>query len=130
MKYIDIQRRLDDITEECLNHIIALILDHNDKIIHFESENAYWISLDDTEDAIKSVTCFILYKDELYFALNDDELERSILLIPELNSLSPESFDKVVDMSLGGCLYKAKDHTDAVEAVDMLHMVECYYNIE
>ena len=104
--------------------------EHNDKIIHFENENAYWIDFDDKEDAIKSITCLILYNNDLYFTLNDEELEKSIILIPELNSLSIESFNKIVDTSFGDCLYKAKDQTDAVEAMDMLHMVEYYYNIE
>lgn len=27
-------------------------------------------------------------------------------------------------------MYKANEHTDAVEAVDMLHLVEWYYNEE
>ena len=130
MKYIDIQIRLKDISDECLNYIVLLMSEHNDKIIHFENENAYWIDFDDKEDAIKSITCLILYNNDLYFTLNDEELEKSIILIPELNSLSIESFNKIVDTSFGDCLYKAKDQTDAVEAMDMLHMVEYYYNIE
>lgn len=104
--------------------------ENNDKIIHFENENAYWIDLDDREDAIKSITGLILYNNNLYFTLNDKELEKSNILIPELNSLSIESFNKIVDTSLSDCMYKVKDHTDAVEAIDMLHMVEYYYNIK
>lgn len=31
-------------------------------------------------------------------------------------------------ITLGDFIYKANEHTDAVEAVDMLHIVEYYYN--
>lgn len=130
MNYIKIQNQLNQIAQECINHIIQLMKDHDDKIIHFENDNAYWINLDDRENAVKSVTCFLLYEDDLYFALNDMELNSCTLPISTLNSMPLKNFNTAVKETLLDGIYWAKNHADAVETVDMLHMVECYYNVD
>lgn len=130
MNYIKIQNQLNQIAQECINHIIQLMKDHDDKIIHFENDNAYWINLDDRENAVKSVTCFLLYEDDLYFALNDMELNSCTLPISTLNSMPLKNFNMAVKETLLDGIYWAKNHADAVETVDMLHMVECYYNVD
>lgn len=130
MNYIKIQNQLNQIAQECINHIIQLMKDHDDKIIHFENDNAYWINLDDRENAVKSVTCFLLYEDDLYFALNDMELNSCTLPVSTLNSMPLKNFNMAVKETLLDGIYWAKNHADAVETVDMLHMVECYYNVD
>ena len=128
MKYTDIQTRLNAITKECLSYIKQLMDNHQDKIIHFEEENAYWINLDNQEQQVRSVTSFLIYDDDLYFTIDDDELGKDTILVSLLNSFSAKKFHEIIDVTLGDSMYKADEYTDAVEAVDMLHMVEWYYN--
>lgn len=128
MKYTDIQTRLNAITKECLSYIKQLMDDHQDKIIHVEEENAYWINLDNPEQQVRSVTSFLIYDDELYFTIDDDELGKDTIPVSLLNSFSTKKFHEIIDVTLSDFMYKANEHTDAVEAVDMLHMVEYYYN--
>lgn len=130
MKFNDVQKRLHTITEECLNYIVQLMSDHGDKIIHFEEENAYWINLDNTERQVRSVTCFLIYDEELYFTIDDDELTKNTMPIPLLNSFSTDTFHEIINATLIDFMYKANEHTDAVEAVDMLHMTEWYYKVD
>lgn len=127
-KYAEIQARLDEITKECLVRIKKLMEDHQDKIVHFEEENACWINLDGTEQQVRSVTCFLIYNNELYFVLEDEEFSINSIPVPLLNSFSVEAFLEIINATFNNHMYKADEHTDAVEAVDMLHMVEFYYN--
>lgn len=127
-KYTEIQSQLDVITKDCLGYIKKLMGNHQDKIIHFEEENAYWINLDNSEQQVRSVTSFLIYNDELYFTIDDDELKKNKVPITTLNSSSVEAFDEIINAKIYKYMYKADEYTDAVEAVDMLHMVEWYYN--
>lgn len=129
-KYTEIQSQLDVITKDCLDYIKKLMDDHQDKIIHFEEENAYWINLDNPEQQVRSVTSFLIYDDDLYFTIDDEELGKDTIPVSLLNSFSAKKFHEITDVTLSGLMYKANEHTDAVEAVDMLHMVEWYYNEE
>lgn len=128
MRSIEVLKHLDTIKSECLSSILSIMEVHTDRIIHFEEENAYWVNLDDREDAIKSVSCLLIYKKALFFMLNDDDLKLSDLSISELNSLSIDNFQEKVNAVYGNCMYNAMDYTDAVEAADMVHMVEHYYH--
>lgn len=128
MKYTDIQKRLNTITAECLSDIKLLMEEHQDKIIHFEEENAYWINIDNPEQQVRSVTSFLIYDDELYFTIDDNELGKDTIPVSKLNSFSIKKFHEIIDVTLSDFMYKANENTDAVEAVDMLHMVEYYYN--
>ncbi len=129
-KYTEIQTRLAVITNECLDYIKNLMIKHQDRIIHFEEENAYWINLDNPEQQVRSVTSFLIYDNELYFTIDDDELGKDTIPVSLINSFSAKKFHEIIDVTLGDFMYKANEHTDAVEAVDMLHMVEWYYKVD
>lgn len=93
-KYTEIQSQLDVITKDCLDYIKKLMDDHQDKIIHFEEENAYWINLDNPEQQVRSVTSFLIYNDELYFTIDDDELGKDTIPVSLLNSFTLTNFMK------------------------------------
>lgn len=121
------QNDLDIITKKCLDYIMHLMELHKDKIIHFDTENAYWIDLNANTQQINSITSLLIFNDTLFFTINDEELSKLSLPISKLNSCPTNTFREVVESSFWGILYKAVDHTDAVEAVDMVNMIEQYY---